>query len=286
MIKQMKNYKWFLALFVFATSCEPEKAPEQPITRTAEEKPSIPEIEYSMGAALPHDTTSFTEGLLFYDNMLLESTGSPEGSNFKSTLGIVDLKTGKLDVKATLDKEFFNPAKRMNEPIFGEGIVVLKNKLYQVTWQNQLGFIYDAKTFKKAGQFSYPNKEGWGMTTDGTSIIMSDGTENLTFFDPDFRVVKTLAVKENGFAKEDLNELEYINGFIYANIWMTGDIVKIDPATGNIVGRINLTPLSYEVKNFNPRSMEMNGIAYDAINDKIYVTGKAWPKIYEVKFPH
>jgi glutamine cyclotransferase len=115
---------------------------------------------------------------------------------------------------------------------------------------------------------------------------MSDGTEMLRYFDSEFKPVKTLTVTENGYAKESINELEYINGYIYANIWMTGDIVKIDPATGKIVARINLTPLSYEVRNFHPGALEMNGIAYDAINNKIYVTGKAWPKIYEINFEH
>jgi glutaminyl-peptide cyclotransferase len=283
----MKNYKYLLPLSIFLIACGPEKKQEaQAVTNRPEEKAAIPELEYTLGSTLPHDTTSFTEGLLFYNNELLESTGSPEGSSFKSGFGTVDLKTGKINVKAELDKEMYNPLKKVKEHVFGEGIVVLKNKIYQVTWQNQTGFIYDAKTFKKAGQFNYPNKEGWGMTTDSTSIIMSDGTEVLSFFDTDFRPVKTLSVKENGYAKDDLNELEFINGFIYANVWMTGDIVKIDPATGNVVARINLTPLSYEVKNFNPRSLEMNGIAYDAVSDKIYVTGKAWPKIYEVKFQH
>ena len=197
--------------------------------------------------------------------------------NLKSVFGIVDWKTGKLDVKVEIDKNTY----------FGEGIVILKNKIYQVTYENQTGFIYDEKTYKKIGQFNYSNKEGWGLTTDGTFIIMSDGTNKLTYFDPkDMSAVKTINVNENGYASDSLNELEYINGFIYANKWMTGYVVKIDPATGNVVAKINFTPISYEVKNLHPNTLEMNGIAFDSIADKIYVTGKLWPKMFEVKFPH
>lgn len=274
----MKHYRYFLFFTVVLWACEPEKKTDeaQAAPAVSQTKPEIPVIEYTLGATLPHDTASFTEGLLFHDGHLLESTGSPAGSNFRSVIGIVDPKTGKIDVKAEIDKKIY----------FGEGITVLNDKLYQVTYENQVGFIYNAKTFKKTGQFNYSNKQGWGMTTDGEFIIMSDGTEVLSYFDKDFKLVKTLSVTENGFAKDALNELEFIKGYIYANIWLTGDIVKIDPATGNIVARINLTALSYEVKNFYPNSLEMNGIAYDEANDKIYVTGKAWPKIYEVRFVH
>jgi glutamine cyclotransferase len=265
-----------LSFSFLLVDCSSEKK-EEPATKVvdAEPKVKIPEISYTLGQTFPHDSTSFTEGLLFHDNELLESTGSPQGSNFKSVFGIVDTKTGKINVKAALDTSYF-----------GEGIVVLKNKLYQVTYEDQVGFIYDAKTYRKIGQFNYTNKQGWGMTTDGKEIIMSDGTEVLTFFDSDFKPTRTLTVKEGGYAKENLNELEFINGFIYANIWLTSDVVKIDPKSGEVVGRLNFTPVSYEVKNFHPYALEMNGIAYDAANDKIYLTGKAWPKIYEVKFSH
>jgi len=275
-MKQNRLVTYLLAGSFFLTACGSEKEKNSVVnTPVAEEKSSVQDLGYSLGLVRPHDSTSFTEGLLFYDNNLLESTGSPAGSNFKSVLGLVDSKTGKIDVKVSLDAKYF-----------GEGIVVLKDKIYHITYEDQLGFIYDAKTYKKIGQFNYSNKQGWGMTADGTNIIMSDGTEVLTYFDTDFKLVKTLPVKENGFAKENLNELEFINGFIYANIWLTNDIVKIDPATGNVIARINLTALSYNVKNFHPYALEMNGIAYDPKNDKIYVTGKAWPKIYEIKFPH
>ena len=190
--------------------------------------------------------------------------------------GIVDKSTWKIDVKAELDKTIY----------FGEGIVILKGKVFQVTYKNQKGFIYDAKNFKNLGEFSYTNKEGWGLTTDGKSIIMSDGTSYLTYIDPDsFKVTRILEVAENDRIVENLNELEFIKGFIYANIWMTNTIVKIDPNNGDVVGKMDLSDLAYQSKTKNPNALEMNGIAYDSISNKIMVTGKLWPTIYEIKFP-
>ncbi len=242
------------------------------------EKPAVPILEYSIVATLPHDTLAYTQGLLIHDNKLFESTGSPDNMpELRSVLGIVDMKTGKLDAKVELDKKVYP---------FGEGIVILNGKIYQITYKEQTGFIYDVKTFKKIGQFNYANKEGWGLTTDGKYIIMSDGTNYLTYFDEEMKVIKTLAVNENGYAVDALNEMEYIKGFIYANIYTTGYIVKIDPKTGNVVAKINFTPVYYNVRNMNTYAQEMNGIAFDSIADKIYVTGKLWPYIYEVKFPH
>ncbi len=282
---KMKSAKKIISLSVIVcsivscSSCETkvEKDPKT-IPPVVEEKPVIPVLEYTIANTLPHDTTAFTEGLLIHDNKLFESTGSPDNMpELKSVLGIVDMKTGKLDAKVELDKKAYP---------FGEGMVILNGKIYQVTYKEQTGFIYDVKTFKKIGQFNYSNKEGWGLTTDGTHIIMSDGTNNLTYFDAEMKPVKTLAVNENGYAADALNELEYIKGFIYANIYTTGYVVKIDPKTGNVVAKINFTPMNYDMRNLNPNALEMNGIAYDSITDKIYVTGKLWPKLFEVKFPH
>jgi glutamine cyclotransferase len=181
-------------------------------------KNTVAEIPYSVLNTLPHDPSSFTEGFLFHNNQLFESTGATaELPQTKSLFGIVDVKTGKIDTKAELDKTVY----------FGEGIVVLKNKIYQVTYKNQVGFIYDATTYKKIGQFNYANKEGWGLTTDGISIIMSDGSNVLTYFNPKgMTVTKTLSVSNNGYAEDYLNELEYINGFIYANVWLKNYLVK------------------------------------------------------------
>ena len=278
----MKNkIKSFLCIFsgiALLISCESEKPKQVLQPPVVINEPEIAAINYSVINQYSHDITSFTEGFLFHEGKLFESTGASPGlPQTRSLFGIVDLKTGKIDVKAELDREIY----------FGEGIVVLKGKIFQVTYKNQKGFIYDDKTFKKIGEFTYANKEGWGLTTDGKSIIMSDGTSYLTYLDPtNFSVTKLLEVAENNRILENLNELEYINGFIYANVWMTNTIVKIDPVTGDVVGKIDLSDLTYHSKTQNPKALEMNGIAYDSISDKIMVTGKMWPTIYEIKFPH
>lgn len=259
-------------------SCDDKPAGKGHETPVAPPAKVVPTIAYSLVKSYPHDTTAFTEGFLFHDKKLLESTGAPKYlPQARSALGVSDLEKGKLEIKAEIDKNEF----------FGEGIVVLNNKIFQVTLENQKGFIYDASTYKQIGQFNYQNKQGWGLTTDGKHIIMSDGTYNLTFFDPnDQHVVDVLAVTEAGFGLDHLNELEYINGYIYANVWLTNYIVKIDPKNGEVVGKIDLDDLNVKTRAKNPRSLEMNGIAYDSISDKILVTGKFWPDIYEISFPH
>ena len=240
--------------------------------------PATPLINYSVKKFYPHDTSLYTEGLLVHNGQLFESTGSPDELPLtKSLIGIVDLQTGKLDVKKEIDRKKY----------FGEGILILNNKLYQLTYTNQVGFIYDATSFKQIGQFTYSNEQGWALTTNGKEIIMSDGTHKLTFLDSaSLKPVKTLAVTENGMPVEKLNELEYINGFIYANVFLTNFIIKIDPANGKVVGRLDFTSLAFEAKNKKPDADVLNGIAYDAAADKIYITGKLWPNIYQVEFSH
>jgi glutamine cyclotransferase len=239
---------------------------------------SIPVIHYTYSKSYPHDTTSFTEGFLIHDGKLYESTGATgDLPQTKSLFGIVDLMTGKIDKKVELDREKY----------FGEGIVFLDGKIFQLTYKTKIGFIYDGITFEKIDEFTFPSKEGWGLTTDGKNLIMSDGTNVITFLDPNtLQVIKTIAVSENGYVKEHLNELEYIKDYIYANIWATNIIVKINPVNGNVVGLLNLTSLADEAKSIYPASLEMNGIAYDSIADKLLVTGKLWPKIYEIKISH
>jgi glutamine cyclotransferase len=277
----MKKFSLIISLVVISlviTSCESEKPKpvvvDQPIVA---DEPPVPEIQFTVVNKYPHDITSFTEGFLFHDNKLIESTGATrELPQTRSLFGVVDLKTGKIAVKAELDRNIY----------FGEGIVILKGKVFQVTYKNQMGFVYDAKTFKNIDTVSYTNKEGWGLTTDGKSIIMSDGSSYLTYLDPDsFTVTKVLSVKEGNYDLIYLNELEYINGFIYANIYTTNNIVKIDPAPGKVVAKMDLSSLSKESKIQNPNALEMNGIAYDSISNKIMVTGKLWPTIYEIKIP-
>ncbi len=235
-------------------------------------------IEYSVKETFPHSTDSFTEGFLFHDNKLFESTGSPENyPNTKSVIGIVNLKTGIIDVKVEIDRNKY----------FGEGIVFFNDKLYQLTYKNQLGFIYDSKSFKQIGTFTFANKEGWGMTSDGESIIMSDGTNFITYWDPDsLKEIKKLNITYDGASALYANELEYIKGFIYANIWTTNYIAKIDPEDGKIVGLIDLTSLFQNARRVNPLSEATNGIAYDERKDKVFVTGKFWPFIFEIKFQY
>ncbi len=234
-------------------------------------------INYTVVKQHLHDPSAFIEGFMFHGDKLLESTGSPENMNqTRSVIGELDLEKGKLDTKAEIDRK-----------LFGEGIVVLNNKLYQLTYTAQIGFVYDASTYKKTGQFHISNSEGWGMTTDGTSLIISDGTYNLTWINPsDFSVTKVVAVTKDGYALDRINELEHINGFIYANVYLTNHIVKIDPTTGVVVGQMDLSALADEARNKNSHVLEMNGIAWHPVKDQILVTGKMWPYVYEISFPH
>ena len=267
----------FLSFLLF--SCGPDKPLEQPVQQTQEVKPaSVPMINYQLANTYLHDSTCYTQGFLFYKGQLLESTGAPKDIPYtRSLIGVVDLKTGKMTIKAEIDRNKY----------FGEGIAVLNEKIFQLTYTNQVGFIYDAKTFQNKGQFGYLSREGWGLTSDGKELIMSDGTNVLTYIDPEkLTVTKTVLISENGYAVDLLNELEYINGFIYANIYTTNIIVKIDPATGNVLGKIDISALFENSKRRYPISAETNGIAYDSGSDKIYVTGKLWPAIYEISFPH
>jgi len=238
----------------------------------------IPKINYTSIKSFPHDTVSFTEGFLFHDGELYESTGATEElPQTKSLFGVVDFSNGKISPKVILDRDKY----------FGEGITFLNGKVFQLTYRTKVGFIYDAKTFKKLKDFKLPVEEGWGMTTDGKNLIMSDGTSELTVLDPNtLQVTKKITVSENGALQEKVNELEYINGFIYANIWTTNTIIKIKPESGEIVGKMDLTSLSDEAKSIYPGSLEMNGIAYDSISNKVYITGKLWPKIYQIQFNH
>lgn len=234
-----------------------------------------PIIDYTYIKSHPHDTTAFTEGFVIHAGKLYESTGATTDlPKTKSLFGIVDLTTGKIDTKVELDKQKY----------FGEGITFLNGQVFQLTYKTKVGFVYDAATFKKKKEFTFPSEEGWGLTTDGINLIMSDGTSTLTYLDPvSLQMIKKISVVEDGYAKNNLNELEYINGFIYANIWMTNTIVKIDTNNGNVVGKLDLGSLAYDAKNLYSGSLEMNGIAYDSLANRIFVTGKLWPKIYELE---
>lgn len=265
----------FIVLTACCLSCNDYSTTEHHTEKPAS---SVPTINYAVTKFFPHDTNLYTEGLLVHEGKLFESTGSPDDlPQTKSLIGIIDLSTGKMEVKVEIDRKKY----------FGEGIVILNNKLYQLTYTNQVGFIYDLPSFKKTGEFKYANEQGWSLTTNGAEIIMSDGTDKLTFLDTaSLKPRRTLSVTENGIPLEKLNELEYIKGFIYANVFMTAFIVKIDPSDGKVVGRLDFTSLEFEAKNKNPDADVLNGIAYDAATDIIYVTGKLWPHIYQIAFVH
>lgn len=260
------------------TSCSDNKDTSTDVNYSGSTPEAAPLINYALNKTYPHDTTAFTEGLLVHEGQLYESTGAAHGMlQTRSLFGVVDPATGKIDVKAELDREKY----------FGEGITFLNGKVYQLTYQTKVGFVYNAQSFQQVGQFTFPSKEGWGLTTDGHSLIMSDGTNILTYLDPStFAAQKTLNVSDGNGAVSQLNELEYINGFLYANVYTTNQVVKIDPGSGLVVGRLDLTSLVQEAKLKYPGALEMNGIAYDSTSKSVYVTGKMWPHIYKISFPH
>jgi glutamine cyclotransferase len=273
---EMRNcYFILLIVFLIAGCTDSKPKGKKPV---AGKNGQIESIGFTVVKTYPHDRTIYTEGFLFHDNQLFESSGSPE--NFpesRSMIGIVNLKDGSFDKKIELDRTKY----------FGEGIVFVNDKLYQLTYKNQTGFIYDATTFMQKGTFSFSSSEGWGMTTDGTNLLMSDGTDKITYLDPDsLSVVRTLNVTFNGSPALYINELEYINGYIYANIWTTNNIARIDPVTGKVTGIIDLTRLFRESRKEYSRSEATNGIAWDREKDRILVTGKFWPYIYHIDFSH
>ncbi len=228
-------------------------------------------ISYSIISAYPHDTSSFTQGLIIYNNAMYESTGRENANSNK--IMKVDLKTGKIEKSVSLDKKYF-----------GEGITILRDTIYQLTWQEKTVFVYTLNDFKKIKEFLF-NTEGWGITTDGKQLIVSDGSSDLYYYDPStFRLLKSQAVTEAGSLSFNLNELEYIDGFVYANQWQAPYILKIDPSTGQIVAKADLTSVWDRVKARDPEADVPNGIAYDAATKKIYVTGKLWPELYEIQF--
>lgn len=227
----------------------------------------IPTYTYEVKNSWPHDPTAFTQGLIYNEGMLWESTGLYGSSSLRK----VELQTGKVLQKLDVPKEYF-----------AEGMTLFRGKIFQLTWQSNKGFIYDPLSFQKLGEFAYQG-EGWGLTHDSESLILSDGTNRLRFLDPQtFKVKKTISIFCEGRPLTELNELEYIKGEIYANIWHTEQIVRLDPGNGKILGFIDLTGLLMP-KERNGEENVLNGIAYDSLHDRLFVTGKRWPKIFEIK---
>ena len=215
--------------------------------------------------AYPHDMMAYTQGLFFHNGKLYETTGQ-YGT---STIRTVDLATGKPTVE-----------KKLNKKYFGEGSVILGNDLFVLTWTNKVAFRYDAATLTFKETLSYP-REGWGLTTDGKQLIASDGTATLYYLDKNLKLQKKLPVTLNGRPLRNLNELEYINGKIWANVYLTDMIVIIDPATGKVEGTVDCTGLLPD-EEYTSATDVLNGIAIDA-KGKIYVTGKNWPKLYQIE---
>ncbi|WP_052705371.1 glutaminyl-peptide cyclotransferase [Flavobacterium sp. 316] len=245
-------------------------------TKKEEQLSSITQPQFKIKNVFPHDMNSFTEGLFLSEGKLYESTGSPESiPNTKSVFGILNLETGKIDVKAELDKTIY----------FGEGIAKANNKIFQLTYLNKTGFVYDADTFEKIDTFKFQNDEGWGLTNiDNETLIMSDGTNVLTFMDVEtLKPIKSIKVTEFGNPVYRLNELEYVNGCVYANIYTENRIVKIDVNDERVIKSIDLYSLYFDAKNRFSGSMEMNGIAYDEKEKTFYITGKMWPNVYEIE---
>lgn len=215
----------------------------------------------------PHDPSAFTQGLVFLDGKMIESTGQVGRSSLRN----VEIQTGRILKKLDVPP-----------PYFAEGIALLNNKIYQLTWEQQLGFIYDAQSFEKLGEFKYDG-EGWGLTTDGRSLILSDGSNRIRFIDPDsFQVTKTIAVMDARVPVRELNELEFVNGEIYANIWHDDRIAVINPQTGRVTAWIDLAGLLQPGDVQDPEAV-LNGIAYDQSTARLFVTGKLWPKLFELK---
>lgn len=217
----------------------------------------------------PHSVEHYTQGLEFFDGYFYEGTGE----NGSSGLFKINIETGKEIKRADLDEKYF-----------GEGITILNDKIYQLTYRAQKGFVYRFSDFGLIDSFRFNSKEGWGLTNDGTNLIMSDGTNLLTWLNPeDFSVVKTVQVANNTGIVNYLNELEFIDETIYANIYTTDLIMQIDPKTGKVLSEINLSGLIDMYKNTTNRIDYLNGIAYDKKNDRLFVTGKLWPRLFEIK---
>lgn len=227
----------------------------------------VPVYGYEVVNTYPHDEQAFTQGLVFQDGEFLESTGLEH----RSTLRRVELQTGKVLQKVDVPGYFF-----------AEGMTLFGGKIYQLTWTGMKGFVYDPKTFEKTGEFKYEG-EGWGLTHDADSLILSDGTEEIRFLDPNTSAVKRkISVTDAGRPVEELNELEYVKGEIYANVWHDNRIARIDPSDGRVKGWIDLSGL-LKPGEVTSEEAVLNGIAYDEQGDRLFVTGKLWPKIFEIK---
>lgn len=226
--------------------------------------PAAPVVGYDVVKSYPHDPAAFTQGLVYRDGFLYESTGL----NGRSSLRKVVLETGKVVQQRAVESRYF-----------AEGLTDWGGQLLQLTWSTNVGFVYDLASFAPRSTFNYPG-EGWGLTQDGTRIIMSDGTPALRFLDPvTLREQRRVQVRDRGQPVEDLNELEFVRGLVYANVWTTDRIAMIAPDSGTVVGWLDLSGLRPRTPNVDV----LNGIAFDAAGDRLFVTGKLWPRLYHIR---
>lgn len=264
----MKKLITLILLATFFIACNDDKETVdlsiQPVKTN-----SVKTIAYNIIAQYPHDTASYTEGLEIYNGKLYES-----GGDFKNSfLQFGDLKTGKID----------KTYKMGTDSIFGEGITILNNKIYQLTWQTHDVFVYDVKDITKVIQKLKWPYEGWGMTNNGTDLIITTGGTDLYFVDPtNFKIKNTVHIHDDNGPIDSVNELEYVDGFIWGNLYTTKNILKINPQTGAVVGKMNFNSLP-GTDSIPRRTEYFNGIAYDSTTKTFFITGKRWPKIYEVK---
>ena len=266
MKSRMKKVLYAAAVSIFFAACNNTDTTPGSDGLIAAEPPKA--VSYSIVKTYPHDTSSFTQGLILYNGDLYEGTGEYGGSELLK----VDLNNGKIRKKISLDSKYF-----------GEGITILRDTVYQLTWKEKVVFAYTVKDLKKVKEFKI-DTEGWGITTNGQELITSDGSSNLYYYNPStFQLLRTQSITEGGSLSYNLNELEYIDGYIYANQWQAPYILKIDPGSGTIVGKIDLTNVWNRVKAKDPLVDVPNGIAYDTASKKIFITGKKWPELYEIE---
>ncbi len=266
---RLKTTGSFFAIFcvMLTLSCACRSKAKMGLTGAADAKTAVTIYGYRVKNVWPHDPAAFTQGLYWHDGYLWESTGIEGQSQMRK----VRLETGEVVQSADLGAQYF-----------GEGAAYLDGKIYQLTWESGVAFVYDPATLERTGQFRYPG-QGWGLATDGRMLYMSDGSSRITLVDPaDFSRKRSLTVRMGRANKRDLNELEWIDGKIWANVYLTDQIVIIDPATGNVEGVIDLTGLLPDEDRTTTTDV-LNGIAHDPATGRIFVTGKNWPKLFEIE---
>ena len=246
----------------------PTPVPSATVAVVAPENAGTPTTySYEIVHIYPHDSNAFTQGLVYEDGNFYEGTGWWGKSNLRQ----VDIETGEVLQQVDLPESYF-----------GEGITTWQDRIIQITWRSNVAFVYDKESFEQIGQFNYET-EGWGITHDGSKLIMSDGTNILTFRDPDsFEPIGQVAVMDGNTPITQLNELEYVNGEVWANVWQTDRIVRIAPDSGEVVGWIELAGIYPNDDPNNPDDV-LNGIAYDSVHDRLFVTGKLWGQLFEIR---